>query len=276
MTDKNIVSANSAYKNHIDVITTYGSAQAARGLSFVEFPGLSYTVQMSDPVITLADRKMGFAFAAAEPYWILSGSNLLNQIGQYGKMAPYSDDGYFMRGAYGPKIIDQLPYICRTLADDDGSRQAVLNIWRERPEKSKDIPCTVAMQFMIRDGKLNCYTFMRSSDAIMGLPYDSILFSLVSAYVLSIRSTHYAAVDVELGELTIFIGSAHVYERDLDWAFKIKSGTAIDDKAIDGDTDDLIAMDFNKLAKLPPSLFLEMLSEYKDADRGIIEMGYLK
>ena len=267
--------ANEQYRRHLEVIMKYGSAQEARGLSFVEYTGMTYEVDMSEPVVTLSAREMGFSFAAAEPHWILSGSNLLSEISEYGKMAPYSDDGYMMSGAYGPKIIDQLPYVCRTLAEDAGSRQAVLNIWRERPGKSKDIPCTISMQFMIRDGKLNCYTFMRSSDAIMGLPYDSILFSLVSAYILSIMRYKYGLTGIDLGNLYLFIGSAHVYEKDIDKATKIIADKAIDRKALDDDGQPIV-LDFNKLTRVNPSVFLELLAASKDNRRGIMNIGDLK
>lgn len=260
--------ANMEYRRHLRIVMT-GQEVEARGLKFKEISGRTYTTSMNDPVVRIPERKMGYKFAAAEPHWILSGSNLLADISSYGKMAPYSDDGIFMRGAYGPKVVDQIPYICRTLYEDQGTRQAVLTIWRERPEKSKDIPCTIAMQFMIRDGFLDCFTMMRSSDSIMGLPYDATAFSLISAYILSVMHAQYGTSNtIKLGQLHLFIGSAHVYDRDYDLATQIYKST---DDAQVGEK-----LDFNRMARLNPQTFMDCLESAKNSDEGILELRQLR
>lgn len=258
--------ASEQYLKHVADILTYGDIQAARGTTFKETVGMLYQASMQDPVIRIPLRDLGYKFAVAEPYWILSGNNLLSGISNYGKMSPYSDDGYFMSGAYGPKIVDQLGYVCKTLADDQGSRQAVINIWRERPGPSKDIPCTLSLQFLLRDGKIHCMATMRSSDAYMGLPYDSILFSLCSAYVLSILREHYSVTGHKLGQLKVFLGSAHIYDRDFDKCERMVNEW---DYLTSSDTD------FDLLAGLPPAEFMEVLASCTmDQDgSGILELG---
>jgi len=257
--------SSQAYLGHLDTIMKRGSDEQARGLNFREIIGAKYTVPMSNPVPSVGERNLGFRFAAAEPWWILSGKNLLSDIHPFGKMSPYSDDGYFMSGAYGPKIVDQLSYVCKTLADDKGSRQAVINIWRERPGPSKDIPCTLSLQFLIRGGVIHCVAMMRSSDAYMGLPYDSILFSLTSAYILSILRHHYSCGrSLELGNLYLTLGSAHLYDKDFESVNKIVT-------AWDYELEDV---NFNNIASLPPSQFLDRLySCASDGSRsGILEL----
>jgi thymidylate synthase len=96
----------------------------------------------------------------------LSGDDKVATISPYnGRIADFSDDGMKFFGAYGPKIIAQLPFILDKLRKDPMSRQAGLTIWRESRRSPKDVPCTVAMFFSVRDGKLNNHVFMRSSDA---------------------------------------------------------------------------------------------------------------
>jgi thymidylate synthase len=260
-------SSPQTYISHLDEIMSLGSNEQARGLSFKEIVGKQYTVPMHNPIPNVAGRKLGLRFAIAEPFWILSGGNLLADIASYGRMEPYSDDGYFMSGAYGPKIIDQLGYVCKTLTEDRGSRQAVINIWRERPGPSKDIPCTLSLQFIIRKGYVNCIATMRSSDAIMGLPYDSILFSLTSAYVISIMKHHYGVDDLKLGRLTLTMGSAHIYDKDFDLAKEIV-------KLHDWDSEEEKGINFNRIAQHPPVLFLDLLESYMlDEDSsGILEL----
>ena len=259
--------ASNAYLNHLATIKATGNQVRARGLYFKEVIGLQYSINMAQPVPLVPERNLGMRFAAAEPYWILSGGNKLQDITDYGKMSPYSDDGYTMSGAYGPKIIDQLGYVCKTLADDRGSRQAVLNIWRERPGPSKDIPCTLSLQFLVRDGFMDCVATMRSSDAYMGLPYDSILFSLTSAYIISILKHYYNVEGIILGTLHLNCGSAHFYDRD-----EGKIDQII--RTWDFISDDFVIVDLNDRIDdgLHPDELLDSLRLAKDSEDGIMNI----
>ncbi|MCH7992208.1 MAG: thymidylate synthase, partial [Gemmatimonadetes bacterium] len=63
-------------------------------------------------------------------------------------------------------------------------------IWRpwDNGLSSKDIPCTIQFQFLVRDGRLNMITTMRSNDVFWGLPYDEWMFTNVQfavAYALN-------------------------------------------------------------------------------------------
>jgi thymidylate synthase len=161
--------------------------------------------------IDLVERKVNLPFMFAEAKWIISGSNRLSDLTPY--MAAYknfSDDGIFLKGAYGPKVVEQLGYITQTLLDDNDSRQAVMTIWRERPSGSKDVPCTVAMQFLIRNKHLHLITTMRSNDVVLGFTYDVFTFSMVAKSVQLLLKQR--GLDVELGDLIVQPGSLHLYE----------------------------------------------------------------
>lgn len=189
-----------------------------RGLSTRELLGFKSVVPMNCPVISLMDRRLGYRFMCAEAAWILSGDNKVSTIQPFSqKINQFSDDGYMFFGAYGPKIIQQLPYVIRSLKDDEYTRQAVISIWRESPMKSKDIPCTITLQWLIRDGELHCFANMRSSDVWLGIPYDWFNFSMVSAYLLLIlRQLSPAFKHIELGQLHLYAASQHLYESN--WA----------------------------------------------------------
>jgi hypothetical protein len=127
-------------------------------------------------------------------------------------IASFSDDGHYFSGAYGPKVVDQLRYVIDSLVKDPDSRQAVLTIWRENPRDSRDIPCTVAIQWLVRDGELHCVDTMRSSDVWLGIVYDWFNFSMLSAYVLLLlRERNAAFNEVGLGTLRLTAGSEHLY-----------------------------------------------------------------
>jgi thymidylate synthase len=182
---------------------------------------------MSHPTIMSKSRKLGYKFMVAEAYWILTGKNTVADISPYSKqISRFSDDNIYFSGAYGPKVVDQFTYVVDSLWNDCHCRQAVINIWRENPRGSKDIPCTLSLQFIIRDSRLNCVATMRSSDAWLGWVYDVFNFSMISAHVrqmlmgrdqeaISKRpgvEPKYA--NLILGDLILTAGSQHLYDSD--------------------------------------------------------------
>src|SRR5688500_457046 len=155
-----------------------------RGMATIERQAVMTTVNMSLPVVTVPSRKLSYKFMAAEAFWILTGDNRVETIEPYCKeIAKFSDDGEVFAGAYGPRIVEQLPFVLRYLKEDTDTRQAVLTDWKEAPPDSKDTPCTVAMVFQLRKGELDLHVFMRSSDVWLGLPYDIFNFSMVAWFV---------------------------------------------------------------------------------------------
>lgn len=216
---------NDEWKKKVEeTLWDYDQIVSPRGMQVREKINGHYTVPMP-AFIDLVDREVNASFMFAEAAWILSGSNRLSDITPYMKgYAKFSDDGEFMRGAYGPKVVDQLPYVVEALENDIDSRQAVLTIWRERPGPSKDIPCTVAMQFFIRahkteeEPKLHAVVTMRSNDIILGFTYDVFTFSMVAKAVQLLLAER--GIDVTLGNLHVNAGSLHLYDNYYDRAEK--------------------------------------------------------
>lgn len=207
--------ANQAWVSLASDIVKYGNKTAPRGLPCLEMMGYQSKVNMAYPILTLPFRKIGYRFMAAEAAWILSGSNKVDDIAPFSKDIPkFSDDGVRFFGSYGPKIVDQLAGVARALVEDPSSRQAVINIWRENPPKTKDAPCTISVQWLIRDGVLYCFDTMRSSDAYLGWPYDIFNFTMLSGYLaLYLRRL---GLNVRLGNITLTAGSQHLYESNLE------------------------------------------------------------
>ena len=83
--------------------------------------------------------------------------------------------------------------------------------------KTNDVPCTLSLQFLIRNGELNCIATMRSSDAWLGWVYDIYNFSMVSLYVmLQLKSQH--KFKYNLGHLYLTVGSQHLYKQQFEKA----------------------------------------------------------
>lgn len=198
-------------------IADSGSQVGPRGKGTLEILAKTTVVDMKMPVVTIPQRNLGYKFMAAEAHWILSGDNRVETIEPYSKqISSFSDDGVRFFGAYGPKVVDQLSYVVDCLIRDEASRQAVMTIWRERPGSTKDLPCTVALQFMIRDGKLNCHATMRSSDAWLGWVYDVFNFSMVAWTVLEQLRMNEQYSNLQVGSLFLTAASQHLYDSDRD------------------------------------------------------------
>lgn len=212
-------SASSAWALRLAKISIHGQRVSPRGQPTLELLHPEpIIVDMNRPALVCEDRQPGFRFMAAEARWILTGDDRVKTIASFANMIKqFSDDGIRFYGAYGPRVSRQLPYVVRTLAEDRDTRQAWLSIWRENPPPTKDVPCTLMLGWSIRDGKLHCHAYMRSSDIWLGIPYDVFNFSLLSAWVRHQLNTIYDQC-LDLGDLHLTAASSHLYERDLNKA----------------------------------------------------------
>lgn len=158
-------------------------------------------------------RKMPIRYAVGEMLWYMSGNNSLKEIQKYSKAWDrMSDDGETVNSNYGYCIkhkygFDQLEYVVDKLSKDVNTRQAVIHIKEASNKDTKDMNCTVCLQFFLRDNKLYMTTYMRSNDLWLGFPYDVFNFTALQV-LLSMR------LGVELGTYTHIAGSLHLYKRN--------------------------------------------------------------
>lgn len=173
---------------------------------------------MQYPVITVRERELGYRFMAAEAAWILSGDDKVATIEPFSKrIASFSDDGERFFGAYGPKVLGQLAYAAATLKEDVFSRRSVISIWRENPPTTKDYPCTLSLQFLVRPPFVHTVATMRSSDAWLGWPYDVFNFTMITVALLQVLR-EIGGPGYQLGSLTLTAGSQHLYEENFEAA----------------------------------------------------------
>ena len=180
---------------------------------------LNACITIKDPtrcILKSRKRKMPTRYAIGELLWYLSGSNKVDDIGVYSKVwKNLTDNGETVNSAYGYRIFekygfDQMDYVYKVLKEHPDSRQAVIHIkdainYLDYP--TKDVPCTIALQYFIRDGKLHTTTYMRSNDIWTGFPYDVFSFTAFQT-MLAFK------LNVGIGEYTHIAGSLHLYERD--------------------------------------------------------------
>ena len=232
------LTADTTWLHLVHKILSKGTEAYPRGLRTLEILANTSMVDMRFPANTIRPR-IGHRFMAAEAWWILTGRNDVGSISPYSSsISTFSNDGLRFDGAYGPQIVDQIRYVVDSLYEDHESRQAVMSIWRPNPRPSKDIPCTISVQWLIRpvyvcgnrQYVLHCVDTMRSSDAFLGFPYDVFNFSCLSAYIalcLRRRSVKYgdgSLACLELGTLMLTAGSQHLYEKISQYSLKDLAG----------------------------------------------------
>ena len=165
-------------------------------------------------------RKFSMHYMIAELLWYLSGKDSIEWIANYSSFwRNISDDGKTANSAYGARIFKKHPYIAggslvqweyviKELQDDPDSRRAIIHIRtaHDTVAAKLDVPCTIALQFFIRDGKLHQVVNMRSSDLILGIAYDVPAFTIIQEILAN-------ELGVELGTYTHVSNSLHIYEK---------------------------------------------------------------
>ena len=195
---------------------------APRGMKIKEKLGVQFRIKNPrDRLPFVEARNFSLSYFVAETLWYMSGSNSTEWISRYASFwKDISDDGKTANSAYGARIfklhpriadggLNQWDYVKSELKRDPDSRRAVIHI--RTPDDSlhavKDVPCTLALQFFIREGKLHLHVNMRSSDIILGIAYDVPAFTTMQEVLAN-------EIGVELGEYVHTSNSLHCYERD--------------------------------------------------------------
>lgn len=210
---------NALYQAAISDVLSYGHASSPRGKHTLELIGESYTLDRSSyNILSIPERKLNYHFMLAEWLWISLGRNDAETIRPYNKtIADFAETGVF-RGAYGPKWVEQYPYVLDVLRTDASSRQAVVTFWRERPRETRDVPCTVSLQFFLRKvgemDVLDCVSYMRSNDVWWGMPYDIFTFTQLQQQLANI-------LGVFPGKYVHNVGSLHLYEQHFEAARRV-------------------------------------------------------
>lgn len=218
---------NDCYRLAIDHVNTYGQESAPRGMPIKEIIGYSFT--LTNPrncLCTLTARKLNYKFAIIEKMEYAGGVSRPDRIVRYNKnMSSFINEktGEF-DGAYGPRLASQIPYVIELLKRDPDSRQAVLNInGPQDKHATKDVPCTVALQLLLRQGKLHMIVYMRSNDLLWGTPYDVNGFCFLLEVIAS-------CLGVEMGTYTHIAGSMHMYLERKDQMLTLLDDSRLNDE----------------------------------------------
>ena len=215
----------SLYTKILSTILDEGIEVGPRGMKTKELSPVC--IEVTNPRQRLfghPHRKEVSIFTYIEGLWILLGEATPDRVVHYvPAMANFVNEetGKF-DGAYGPAIdlskynyimtgANQLNQVYLRLKENPDTRQAVVIINNPflHTLPTKDYPCTLSFQFLLRNNKLDMITTMRSQDAWLGLVYDTGEFQWFQEILAG-------WLGVELGRYIHIDGSFHLYERD--WA----------------------------------------------------------
>ncbi len=282
-----------------------GVKRNTRGFNCKELPA-PFMFKISNPtarLVTIPERNWNPILPYAESLWLAIGRNDLELIGHYLKnMKNFSDDGFFIRGGYGPRLrnynginndykirnpfdidfselktseVDQFKYIDLNFQKDINTRQAIINIGDPPKDcfdangclkETKDFPCTRLLHFQKQpnSNRLNLTVYMRSNDFMWGASAVNIFnFTFIQEYFSKI-------LNLDIGDYYHIANNFHYYdefENDLLAISKVKDIN---------DTGFHYSKSFNSLAdfdKLTNKLRLEEEKLRKGQGNELVDFG---
>lgn len=228
------VTPNVAYRNVCRDLLEKGHTMETRNIRGNTKELCNYMFKIDDldtEYISLKTGKSNLTYLAAEILWYWSSRNDTEFISKFGSMwKKLSDDGVTNNSAYGYILqekfgFNQIEKIIELLTVDPYSRRAVLNINvpNENVIDTKDEPCTICLNYQIRNKRLHCTCVMRSNDVNFGLRNDLGYFISLQKYIAN-------RLNVKPGTYTHFAMSIHFYDRDFNMIKDVAYGTLESEK----------------------------------------------
>jgi thymidylate synthase len=158
------------------------------------------------------DKKTIWSDNATAPYWV--GKRLQRHAGDLGRVY-----GVQWRRWRAPlvrinKVVlqncDQLLTLIDGIKNDPYSRRHIISAWNPGELDLMALPpCHMMAQFYVNDGKLSCQMYQRSADMFLGVPFNIASYALFTHMIAQV-------CNLDVGELIIVLGDAHIYENHVD------------------------------------------------------------
>lgn len=106
---------------------------------------------------------------------------------------------------------DQLLNLIDGIKADPYGRRHIISAWNPGELEHMALPpCHIMSQFYVSaDGKLSCQMYQRSADMFLGVPFNIASYALFTHMVAKVCG-------LEVGELIIALGDAHIYENHVE------------------------------------------------------------
>lgn len=192
--------------------------------------GRQFRHNLEDGFPLLTTKKLHFKSIINEMIWFLNGDTNTKWLKEHG--VSIWDEWATEDGDLGPiygkqwtawptqdgKTINQIDYVINTLKTNPNSRRILFHGWnveylpdesvspQENAQNGKMAlpPCHLLYQFYVANNKLSAHLYIRSSDLLLGNPYNLAGVSFL---------THMLAqqCDLGVGEVVVTMGDAHIY-----------------------------------------------------------------
>lgn len=153
----------------------------------------------------------------------------LYNLTHQGKLKLDQDTFFTPDGGHMQCPISQIAFAAWLLKTKPTTRQCIVTCWNagDLPHAmvgdKNDIPCTLTLNFLLRDCRLNLIVTMRSNDVWLGMPYDVFGFTCIQQLVAE-------SIGAEVGWYQHQAASMHLYERNQERAEQVvapKMGTVM-------------------------------------------------
>ncbi len=192
----------------------HGQVVDTRGSEVLEL--IDQKLRLTNPTkLGIYDRARKFKkeYAIAELLWYIGRDPKPGNIGELASIwKDIQDNEGRVESNYGLYIFgENWEWVVTELESDPESRRAVISIYSNNHKHSndKDHPCTMSLQFLIRNEHLHLIWNMRSSDLVFGFCNDMFCAGMI----LQLMLNDLDEMDLRLGNITFNLGSLHIYER---------------------------------------------------------------
>lgn len=190
---------------------------------------------LNDGFPLLTTKKLHFKGIANELIWFLNGdtnTKWLNENGvkiwdewasETGDLGPIYGKQWTQWPTKDGSSINQIDYVVDCLKNNPNSRRILFHGWNveylpdEKISPQENVkagrmalpPCHLLYQFYVANNRLSAQLYIRSSDSLLGLPYNTASLALL---------THMLAqqCDLDLGEIIISTGDSHIYSNHME------------------------------------------------------------
>ena len=158
------------------------------------------------------DKKTIWTDNATAPYWV--GKRLQRHQGDLGRIYGVQWRKWRKPLIRVNKVVlqnhDQLLELIEGIKQDPYSRRHIITAWNPGELELMALPpCHMMAQFYVANGKLSCQMYQRSADMFLGVPFNIASYALFTHMIAQV-------CNLEVGELIIALGDAHIYNNHID------------------------------------------------------------
>jgi len=181
-------------------------------LWFIEGSGDEYRLKEILHGDRYSDKKTIWSDNATAPYWV--EKRLQRHPGDLGRVYGVQWRRWRKPLVRVNKVVlqnhDQLLELIAGIKEDPYSRRHIITAWNPGELDLMALPpCHMMAQFYVNNGKLSCQMYQRSADMFLGVPFNIASYALFTHMIAQV-------CNLEVGDLIITIGDAHIYSNHFD------------------------------------------------------------